>query len=78
MKALFGGCSIVGLCYGFYLVTQISVAAEMVTSYSDCLGGATSALQTSDFGSANKVVDKGCARLVRNADVSEKVLNKLP
>jgi hypothetical protein len=78
MKTLFGGFSIAGICYGIYLVTQMSLITEMMSSKNDCETGALAALQAPDPRSANEIIDKSCARLVKNADMAEKVLKKLP
>ena len=78
MKALFGGCSILGICYGLYLVTQMTLITEMMSSKNDCETGALAAMQAPDPRSANDIINKSCARLVKNADMAERVLNKLP
>jgi hypothetical protein len=78
MKVLFGGCSIVGICYGIYLVTQMSLIGEMMSSKNECETAALDILKSPDPLKASKALDKSCARLVRNGDIAEKVLNKLP
>ena len=78
MKTLFGGMSVFGFAYVIYLPSQLGVITEMTSAKQECEMSTLKALQSPNTLSAEAIIAEGCARVVRDGDIAEKVLNKLP